>query len=50
MDYFNILNVYSCTISRSHLGPITGPVLILVQYVCFVVNIVSVVGNVCLML
>ena len=42
MDYFNILNVYSCTISKSHLGPITGLVLILVKYVCFVVNVLSV--------
>ena len=42
MDYFNILNVYSCTISKSHLGPVTGLVLILVKYVYFVVNILSV--------
>ena len=42
MDYFNILNVYSCTISKSHLGPVTGLVLILVKYVCFVVNVLSV--------
>jgi hypothetical protein len=41
MDYFNILNVYSCTITRSHLGPITGPVLILVKYV-FCCNVLSV--------
>jgi hypothetical protein len=41
----------------SHLGPVTGPVLTLVKYVCFlenvvsvVVNVVSVVGNVYLLL
>ena len=34
----------------SHLGPVTGPVLLLVKYVCFVVNVLSLVIHVCLLL
>jgi hypothetical protein len=33
-----------------HLGPVTGPVLILTKFVCFVVNVVSVLINICLLL
>jgi hypothetical protein len=38
------------TKQRSHLGSVTGLVLILIKYVCFVVNVVSVMINVCLSL
>ena len=35
---------------REHLGPVTGPVLILTKLVCFVVNVVFVLINICLLL
>jgi hypothetical protein len=38
------------TIFGEHLGPAMGPVLILIKFVCFVINVVSVLINVCLLL
>ena len=38
------------TKQRSHLGPATGPVLILIKDVCFVINIVSVIIHMCIVI
>jgi hypothetical protein len=45
IDFY--INLYT---RGERLGPTTGPVLIWIKFVCFLVNIVSVLINVCLLL
>ena len=43
-------NLQKYHVLREHLGPVMGLVLILIKFICFVVNVVSVLITMCLLL